>query len=171
MGGGGALIQAFRHPDRFVLAACSSGTLSVMNDRTSRSGVRWLLYNRTQGFRPIPLDRARYRNINLLDLAPNVVDSGLEVLVVVGDGVPTGETRAEPTRVSPAEDRRMERNVRRNNDLIVPRLIDAGVPVDYVRRQGVHSIGASTVREHILPRLNRIFRDGGTAGTTIGPHQ
>jgi hypothetical protein len=50
-------------------------------------------------------------------------------------------------------------------------LIEAGVPVDYVRRAGVHSIGASTFREHILPRLIRVFSDGGTAGTSIDPHR
>jgi S-formylglutathione hydrolase FrmB len=156
MGGGGALIQAFRHPDLFVFAGSSSGTMSILNDRTSRSGLRWLLYNRTQGFRPIPLDAPRYRNANLLDLATNVVGSGMEIVVVAGDGTPTGEQRPGPTTVTPDEDRRMELNIRRNNDLMVPRLRELGVPLTYIQRKGAHAIGASTFLLHLLDRINAV---------------
>ena len=156
MGGGGAIIQGFRHPDRFAFVGSSSGTLSLLDDFLSRSGVRWFLYNRSQGFRPIRAHEIFYRNNNTLDLAPQVVGSGLEIVAVVGDGTPTGEIRPG-NRLSPREDSRGEAAQRKNNDQIAHRLMELGVPLTYVRRRGWHSIGASTFRRYFLDRLHRVF--------------
>jgi len=167
MGGGGAMIQGFRHPDRFTFVGSSSGTLTVLDDWMSRSGVRWAYYNRTQGLRPIPLDRVAYENHNLLDLAPNVRGIDIELVAVIGDGE-LHEDTAESTYEGSLQwfvgdpDRRreqttMEQMQRRNNDLVVPRLLEAGVELDYITREGIHEIGPSTFRRHFLPRLHDRF--------------
>lgn len=167
MGGGGAMIQAFRHPDRFTFVGSSSGTLTVMDDFMSHSGIRWAFYNRTQGFRPIPFDRVAYQNHNLVDLAPNVRGIDLEIVAVIGDGELHLDTAHETYEGSisffeaddgrRAEQTMMERWQRRNNDLVVPRLREAGVQLTYVTREGIHEIGPSTFRRHFLPRLHERF--------------
>ena len=167
MGGGGAMIQAFRHPDRYVFAGSSSGTLTVTDDWLSRSGARWLLYSRTQGRRPIPLDRVSYRNHNLTDLAPNVRDVGIELVAVIGDGdlhLDTEDATYDGSHLWDAADEErvreqvtMEVFQRKNNDLVVPRLVEAGVDLTYITREGTHDINASTFRRHFLPRLHELF--------------
>lgn len=163
MGGGGAAIQGFRHPDRFGFVGCSSGVLSLIDDHVSRRRLRWLFYNRGQGFRPLPADEIRYRNCNLLDLAANVIGSGLELVVVVGTGTPSGDESLPADvdyGIGSRADVTMETTQRRVNDEIAHRLTELGVPFTYVTRTGWHSIGASTFRDHFRDRMERVFADG-----------
>ncbi len=163
MGGGGAAIQGFRHPDRFGFVGCSSGVLSLVDDHVSRRRLRWLFYNRGQGFRPLPADEIHYRNHNLLDLAPNVVGSGLEMVVVIGTGTPSGDEYLPPDTdygIGSRADVTMESTQRRVNDEIAHRLTELGVPFTYVTRTGYHSIGRSTFRKFFRQRMERVFELG-----------
>lgn len=162
MGGGGAAIQGFRHPDRFGFVGCSSGVLSLMQDHMSRRRVRWLIYNRSQGFRPLPADEIHYRNNNLLDLAPNVVGSGIELVVVIGTGTESGEEYLPyaPDEIGSRSDVTMETVQRRVNDEIAHRLTEAGVPFTYVTTTGYHSIGRSTFRRFFRERMETVFEQG-----------
>lgn len=161
MGGGGAAIQGFRHPDRFGFVGCSSGVLSLMQDHLSRRRVRWLLYNRSQGFKPLPADEIHYRNNNLLDLAPNVVGSGIELVVVIGTATESGEEYLPyGPEIGSSSDVRMESVQRRVNDEIAHRLTTAGVPFTYVTRTGYHSIGRSTFQRFFRERMESVFERG-----------
>ncbi len=162
MGGGGAMIQGFRHPDRFGFVGCSSGVLSLMQDHLSRRRIRWVLYNRSQGFRPLPADEIHYRNNNLLDLAPNVVGTGAEIVVVVGTGTPSGEEYLPDASedIGSRSDVTMETVQRRVNDEIAHRLTAAGVPFTYVTRTGYHSIGRSTFQRFFRERMEQVFDQG-----------
>jgi hypothetical protein len=164
MGGGGAAIQGFKHPDRFLFAGSSSGTLTLMEDFQSESQGRWLYYNRTQGFGPLAVDEIHYRNWNLTDLAPNVVGTGIEIVAVIGDGCvdPSGWGEGScpdgaATAAGDPNNTLQEVLQRHNNELVVPRLVESGVPITYVRREGHHGIFSSTFERYFLPRLEELF--------------
>lgn len=165
MGGGGAAIQGFKHPDRFAFVGSSSGTLTLTDDAQSQSQGRWLYWSRTQGFGPMAVDEIHYRNWNLLDLAPNVVGSGIEFVAVIGDGCidPNGWggggacPDGAATAAGDPNNTLQEVLQRHNNDLVVPRLVEAGVPLTYIRREGHHGISGSTYERYYLDRLNEVF--------------
>jgi S-formylglutathione hydrolase FrmB len=170
MGGGGAVIQGFRHPDRFAFVGSSSGTLNVFDDPISTMQGRWLYWNRTNGFGPQAVNEIQLRNINALDLAPNVVGSGTEIVAVIGDACLTStegscEGQNPATSLSAFYQEAYQRYG--NNDWTAGRLMEAGVAFTYIQREGMHNIASSTYRRYFLERLNRVFDEGVTTPSRI----
>lgn len=165
MGGGGALIQGFLHPDRFAFAGSSSGTLSTWDDPASVAQVRWAYWNRLQGFDPPLVNEVPIRNFNLLDIAANVVGVGTELVAVIGDACldPATSSQGSCADVNPLTDSgNFAQEVYQrygNHDLTAARLVQAGVPITLITREGNHGIFDSTFRRHFLDRLNATFTD------------
>lgn len=165
MGGGGALIQGFRHPDRFAFAGSSSGTLSTWDDPMSTAQVRWAYWNRLQGFDPPLVNEVPIRNFNLLDIAANVVGVGTELVAVIGDACldPATSSQGSCADVDPISDSgNFAQEVYQrygNHDLTAARLVQAGVPITLIEREGNHGIFDSTFRRYFLERLNTTFAD------------
>ena len=162
MGGGGALIQGFRHPDRYAFVGSSSGAASILDDPISVLPIRWALYNRHQNLLPGQVDEIHYRNFNILDLAPGVVGTGMEIIAVAGDACLDPATMNEGSceGFDPADfmDWGQEAYQRyATNDLVMPKLVQLGVPVTYVKREGPHSIGTSTYRRYFMEAAHRVF--------------
>lgn len=162
MGGGGAMIQGFRHPDRYAFVGSSSGTASIYDDPISVAPIRWALYNRHQGLLPTQVDEIHYRNFNINDLAPQTVGTGLEIVAVVGDACLDPATQGQGSCEGFTHDDVMNWGQEwyqryHNNDYVMPQLIEKGVPITYIRREGPHSISTSTFRRYFLDRANRIF--------------
>ncbi|HEX9888790.1 MAG TPA: alpha/beta hydrolase-fold protein, partial [Nitriliruptorales bacterium] len=86
MGGTGALIQALRHPDRFVFAGAFGPTIDLAGSDLPATDEASLA---TQGVPPLAVAEALHRNLSPADLASDAVNAGIEVLLSVGNGCAT----------------------------------------------------------------------------------
>ncbi|SFO27759.1 Putative esterase [Pseudonocardia ammonioxydans] len=164
MGAVGALIQAFRHPDRFAYTAAISGPYDFVDDTFWRNWVDVVGYMRDQGYGVSVTDLPRWRNFNPADLVGNFAGSGSPLMISAGDvcAPPTDAAGAEdcaddPALRNPAASL-IESQMRRNNDEHIADIANAGVEAKQVRYSGIH--GAYNHRiypEVIVPGANAAF--------------
>jgi hypothetical protein len=160
MGAGGALIQGFRHPDRFAFIGALSPYVDVVEDPVLGPSL-WAAYTRGQGYPSPTQDEIAFRGFNPADLASAIVGIDTEVVVILGDGCVANGSRAC------AEDGFLdgfpaaagqEIPLRANGDREVPQLIEQGVPITYIQREGTHgTINQDGYERWLLPRLNATF--------------
>jgi pimeloyl-ACP methyl ester carboxylesterase len=161
MGAIAATIYAARHPDLFAAAASFSGALDLFAEPFGYG--EWYGYFRHQGYRHYLDDEIRWRNINPMDLAPNLVGAGVELLLLVSNGCLTTPTDPDcEGRIAPSDasirSALIELALRDNTDRSAPRLTEAGVPFTLVRREGTHGQNnGDTYRNHFMPRMNAVF--------------
>lgn len=165
MGAVGALIQAFRHPDRWGYAAAISGPYDFVDDTFWRTWVDAVGYMRDQGYGLSVTGDRRWRNMNPADLVGNFAGSGSPLLISAGDVCtpPTDEAGVEDCAKYPAARNPLasliESQMRRNNDANISEIADAGVQAKQVRYSGIH--GAYNHRVYadvIVPDANKAFR-------------
>lgn len=134
MGAGGALIQAFRHPDRFRFVGALSGTLTVSDPTTETGALSWFSYLSNQGYPVTPQRQILFRGISVDETATNAVGSGLTTLVTNGDGCEdgTGYCSTPPVVFN------TEAAMRRSNDPIATQWVEQGVPFSYMTYHGEH---------------------------------
>jgi len=172
MGGIGALIQAFRHPDLFAYVGSQSGSPSQgeHNDahQVHQDNLYYASYMRFQGYPDPVTNPIAYRNIDVVTLAPQVIGTDLEIVLWAGDGcLPPYDPEPQPvgdpdclrtSRLEPMDGFHMmnERGIRNQNEVLADRLVDLGVPFRLETGHGRH--GVSTMyADHIIPDLNRMF--------------
>ncbi|WP_084022788.1 alpha/beta hydrolase [Amycolatopsis thermoflava] len=164
LGALGALIQGFRHPDRFAYVASISGAYDIVDEPVMSNTLSALGDFRDQGYGTPQTDQLMWRNFNPRDLVGNFAGSGAQLMLSAGDIClpPTDAAGAAdcakyPPLLHPAATT-VEIMVRRNTDLSVKQLTDAGVHATQVRFSGVH--GANNHRVYadvIVPQANRVF--------------
>lgn len=176
MGGTGALIQAFRHPDVFAYVASQSGAVSQGEHRDERQlhqdNLYHLNYLRFQGY-PDPVTQPiAYRNIDVATLAPQVIGTDLEIVLWANDGcMPPYDPQPQPvgdpdcirtSRLEPLDGFHMmnERGIRNQNEVFAARLTDVGVPFRLETGHGRHGV-SSMYPDHVIPDLNRLFAGPG----------
>jgi len=167
MGGGAALIHGLRHPDRFAFVGALSPSHIDWTEDPLLSYVLWKHYVDGQGYPPAQVAELTYRNLNPLDLAPNTIGTNQEIVIILGDGcVDHSEGACDGARLT--DDPQdyffgagQEIPLRRNADQYVPRLLQLGVPIQYIEREGLHgAINRDGYERYLLPRMNRIFAEG-----------
>lgn len=154
MGGFGALIQAYRHPDRFVLAASFSPTLASEGNRTPLNEAFWAAYLMDQGYPPPAENEILYRNIEPYTLATNAIGTGLDTVILLGDGCIT-ERDGACEGLDPAWNEALYRNA---SEITSAKLAELGLPHFFIKREGNHgTTNRETFDDVVLPRLNRLF--------------
>jgi S-formylglutathione hydrolase FrmB len=155
MGARGTFIQGFRHPDLFAFVGGLSGALDRFSEPLSTG--EWIQKGRNQGYLPPRLDEIQARNINPIDLAPQMVGANVELMFLAGDGCFLGPNPegCDPTDYQSAL---IETGTRIDNDESAARLAEAGIPLTYIKRTGIHGANNGEAYVHyFLPRMNRIF--------------
>ena len=161
MGGGGAFIQAFRHPDRFAFAGALSGYIDLVYDPVLGPGL-WAGYTRGQGYASPLQDEIGTRAINPVDLAAGLVGVDIELVLTLGEGCVTmagqGNCVDHPVTESFPTGAGQEILLRASADRWAPHLTQLGLALWYHRREGIHGpINAEEYVAEMLPRLNRLF--------------
>jgi hypothetical protein len=134
MGAGGALIQAFRHPDVFRFVGALSATLTVSDPTKDTALLSWFSYLSNQGYPVTPQRQILYRGISVDETVTNAVGTGLTTLVSNGDGCMDGTGYcAQPTTTY-----NTEAGMRRANDPVATRWVEQGVPFSYMTFHGQH---------------------------------
>ena len=172
MGGIGALIQAFRHPDHFAYVASQSGPASGMEHhdvgQMHQDGLYYGTYLVGQGYPDPVTSPIAYRNIDVVTLAPQVVGTGLEIVLWANDGcLPPYDPQPQPvgdpdcvrtSQLDPNDAFHManEWGIRTDNEVLAARLVDLGVPFRLETGHGRH--GPSRLYpDHVVGDLNRVF--------------
>lgn len=162
MGGSGALIQGFRHPDRFAFVGATGATVPalVWEPFFDYVQARWLWYLRGQGYAAI--DEIALRNIDPLTLSPQMVGSGTDIVMVLGDGCAPDDEFCQalpdpvPSAALPGDN---EGRYRLYSDAASAELAQLGVPHLYLKRDGTHTGHiADTYARVLVDRINRVFR-------------
>jgi enterochelin esterase-like enzyme len=132
MGGTGALIQAFRHPDRFGFVGALSAALDLAGGIPG-DAARYTSYLTGQGLRPRGAFEIDWRSTSPLDLAPQAVAANLDTVITV---LP-GEAAL--------------------NDPAATRLAELGLPHRLFRHDGARfTSDGETFRRYVLqPMLDR----------------
>lgn len=161
MGGEGAFIQGFRHPDRFSFVG-GVGPLLTTSDVTSDGAqVVSSLYLQWQGYPPLTTSEALYRGLSPSDLGANVAGLDLEVLATNGDDCMTGEGYCvKPNDVTSVNTGALytEGAMRRANDIVSALWTQQGVAHSYATHRGQHGRPNNAVfAAHHLPRLRAAF--------------
>jgi len=172
MGGIGALIQAFRHPDVFAYVASQSGSPSQGEHRDEsqvhQDNLYYVSYLRFQGYPDPVTEPIAYRNIDVVTLAPQVIGTDLEIVLWANDGcMPPYDPQPQPvgdpdcirtSRLEPMDGFHMvnERGIRNQNEVLAARLADVGVPFRLETGHGRHGV-SSMYPDHVIPDLNRLF--------------
>jgi len=140
MGATGALIQGFRHPDRFGLVGAMSPLLDLashpVTDRpvAPDAGARYDAYLLSQGLRPRGGVDIDYRNLSPLELAPQVIAANVEVVITALFEEGTGNERA------------------------AARLAELGLPHTYFSHGGARfTSDGALFRSHVFGALLRTF--------------
>jgi hypothetical protein len=166
MGAIGALLQGFRHPDRFTFVAAISGLYDIVDEPMASNFVESIGYLRGQGYGTRATDIVWWRNFNPMDLARNVAGAGTRLMLSAGDNCafPTDpEGAADCAAMAPAQypiPTAIETMVRNNTDLSLLHLPSVCVRAQQVRFSGVH--GANNHRVYaqvIVPVANRVFAE------------
>ncbi len=160
MGGGGALIQATRHPDEFSVVAALSPPIDYLYD-TPYADLLWFLYLREQGYPPPLAVPIAPRAINAADLLTNLKGEGIDTVITVGDGCVLTAGQGECAKASALDqpiDAFQEIFIRHNLDRVVPPAIAQGVPLSYITYDGVHFVvNGDVFAQHLLDRMNADF--------------
>lgn len=175
MGGLGALIQAFHHPDRFSYVGDISGPWDVVNDPFWGPWAEAVGYLRDQGYGSSVTNRIEYQNLNPKDMVSNFAGSGGHLTMSAGDACTQQddpEDRADCTRYSPLRNplaALLESQMRRSLDSSKPDLQQAGVRAEqFTQASGVH--GANNHRVYarlIVPEANTVFASSVTHSATF----
>lgn len=161
MGADGTLAQAFRHPDRWRFALAFSPTQAGGNIKRGESFARifnWRDYLSDQGYGDPVSDEVFYDDIEPFYLTQNVVGSGLEVLVTVGDGCVTPESQQSPDCAQGPEQFLDEFRYRFAKDQWAAAVTERGVDLTYEVHPGRHGTGQTTAyRKFFAGRVERMF--------------
>jgi enterochelin esterase-like enzyme len=166
MGGWSAMLQGFRHPDRFAFVGSLSGPFDVVDEPVINGLVNVLAYFRDQGFGTQITNPVAWRNYNPRDLATNWLGTGGALMISAGDAciLPTDSGgAADCAKYPPLRNpvaTTTEVAIRRNLDLSIGQLEKAGVRADQQRFSGIH--GANEHRVYgdvIVPTANRVFAE------------
>jgi S-formylglutathione hydrolase FrmB len=170
MGGIGALIQAFRHPDSFIYVASQSGPPSIHEHEDALQLRQDSLYYTTyligQGYPDPVTNPAAYRNIDVVTLAPQVAGTGLHVLLGVNDGClapydATPQPVGDPACLDSPDPQKLfqmqnEWGIRTQNEVFANRLLDVGVPFRLETDHGRHGVN-TLYSNHVVRELNTLF--------------
>lgn len=164
MGASGALIQGFRHPDRFAFIGAFSPAFDIFYHPVAQGFIAAVGYMRSQGYNTTATDEVFHRNVNPVDLAPQMIGVNTEIFVVIGDGCvhdTTAGTCAEATPPQSLSSAGIERLGKTINDPVSARLTELGLDFTYVQREGVHGgHNADSFRRFAIDRMNRLFAEG-----------
>lgn len=164
MGGVGAFLHGFRHPDMYSYVASISGAYDLLNDSLLRSWVDTAGYFRDQGFGTSATDTVAWKNFSPREIAVNYAGSGGQLMISAGDvcSPPTDAKGAEDCAAYPPVRHPFaswaEAMLRSNLDRSLTELTAMGVSAKQVRFSGVH--GANNHRvyaEVIVPQANHVF--------------
>ena len=162
MGGTGALIQGFRHPDVFGFIGETGGTVpGKIWGPYWDTWVLWNDYYRSQGYGTVATDEIFYRNIDPLELAPQMSGENVALMMAFGDGCNLDDTTCQEE--PPVGGGRLvaddgEADYRRWTEPASERLTELGVPHFFIKRVGTH-VGEiyDTYSRQMVDRINRVF--------------
>lgn len=161
MGASGALIQGFRHPDRFAFIGAFSPAFDIFYHPAAQAFIAAVGYMRSQGYNTTATDEVFHRNVNPVDLAPQMIGAGTEIFVVIGDGCAPDASRGTCADAQPPQSLSgagIERLGKTIGDPVSARLTELGLAFTYVQREGVHGgHNADSFRQFAIDRMNRVF--------------
>ena len=167
MGANGALLQAFRHPDRWTFVGALSATYSGFEHplppyQEIHATNIWWEYIAGQGYGPPATDEVHYRALEPVNLTPQMVDADVDIVATNGDGCIThqdgrcaGTAPADPTG---------ENLFHFTMGVWSTKLTELGVDHTWVETEGVHNsrLARDMYRTHMIDRLNARFAAGVT---------
>lgn len=156
MGGFGAMIQGYRHPDRFAFVGALSPTIFWDGNSAALNEIVWSEYLVDQGYPPPHKNEVLYRNIEPYTLATNAVGTGLDSIILLGDGCLLSEDGA----CTDQDPEFAETFYRTNSEAGSARLAELGLPHYFIKREGKHGhINADVYYRLMLDRMNDVFEN------------
>jgi len=172
-GGTAALLQAFRHPDRFAAVVAVSPGAEILDDPYVLGIVLMVGYLRDQGYGVPATHEIFYRNFNPPELAANAAGTGMTVIQTSGDGCVTpASADSAPCRAEPAAANagaaQLEAGLRRNNDYGSELFSRAGLAHTHLRLTGVHGANNHDAYQgELVDRLNDVFAHPAAESETV----
>ncbi|WP_210408059.1 alpha/beta hydrolase family protein, partial [Allokutzneria sp. NRRL B-24872] len=134
MGGISAMVQGFRHPDRYAFVGSVSGPYDFVDDPAVMAVIEGVGYLRDQGYGSRLTNAADWAELNPRHLVGNFAGSGGTLLLSAGDtclpptdAKGTAACAKHPSLTNPAATA-IELLIRRNLDMSVSQLSASGVP-------------------------------------------
>ncbi|HEX9890290.1 MAG TPA: alpha/beta hydrolase-fold protein [Nitriliruptorales bacterium] len=164
MGANGALLQAFRHPDRFAFVGGLSPTYSGFGHAVPpflqvHGGNIWWQYIQDQGYGHPAQDEIHYRALEPVNLTPQMLSADVEIVAVNGDGcLPVAPDEGACENADP----HLEEFIWHHTmGVWSSLLVERGVEHTWIEREGPHGgINRDSYERWFLPRINQRFAEG-----------